>query len=165
MSKTTVTTILIIVLGLIGGLGYPIGAGVIRIEVGPTPTFTATATSMPTQTPLPTYTQPATSTPTPTASATLTPEPTYTPGPDAEQMFFDGIDAMCRAANGLSFDTLFIIPWDCYGIVNGGRDMGWFEDEDFHKTATPIRPAPTNTPTPPVYRPGTDPLRGSDGSA
>ncbi len=111
----------------------------------PTSTATSTPTNTPTVTPIPTNTRWPTNTPIPTN----TPLPTNTPGPDPERQFYDGIDAMCRAANGMLLELFFIMPFDCHEIVTGGQDLDWFNDDDFHKTATPrpTRPSPTLPPS------------------
>lgn len=171
MHKSTIVVAVIVAI-VMAGLWALTSEDVIRVEVGPTPTASPTATLVPTQTPLPTYTQPATSTPTATSTATPTPSPTaspqptwtpyptYTPGPDPEAMFLDGLYAMCLAGNGYMLEHLFFMPFDCADIITGADEGDWYLDDDFH------RDRPTTTPTlPPVYRPGTDPLRDTDGPA
>lgn len=165
INKSNIVAIALIgILALVGVFGsYLVGHGrgvasVPTATVTPTPTgtptVTPTATPTSTWTAVPTNTPVATNTrvPTNTPLATQTPLPTSTPGPDPEEAFYDGIDAMCRASNGMSFEMFGVVPWDCHGVVTGGRDdMDWYNDSDFHKTATPF---PNRRPTPGSSAPG-----------
>jgi hypothetical protein len=56
----------------------------------------------------------------------------------------------------MTLELFLAMPWDCYGVVTGGRDMGWFEDENFHKTATPV---PKKMVTPGASAPTSAPVR------